>query len=85
MGGKTRFKNVRLFLKLLLFCQIYAHHKFEADAKENPFIFESFDGIKADNVGGIGSNDQISETEIEDDVMEREKRLARLLPLKMIL
>ena len=83
--GKIRFKTARLFLKLLIFCNIYSHHKFEADPKENPFIFESFNGIKAGNVGGAGSNDQIFEKEIEDDVLEREKRPARLLPLKMIL
>ena len=83
--GKTRFKSVKLFLKLLLFVQIYSHHKFEAEAQENSTIIQSFDGIKADDGSETGLNDQIFEKETENDVFKRQKRPARLLPLRMFL
>ena len=67
---------------MLLF-QIYSHHKFTfAEATENNFS-ENFDKCKVGDE--TGSNDQISETETEESVLERPKRPARLLPLKMIL
>jgi len=83
--GKTRFKTARLFLKLLLFFQIYFNHKFEAEAKENPTTIKTFDRIKTDGGSGTGSNEKIFEKEIKDDVFERQKRPDRLLPLRMIL
>ena len=83
--GKTRFKSVRLFLKLLLFFQIYCHQKFEAEAQENPTNIQSFDGIKVDDGDRTGSKGQIFEKETENDVFKRQKRPARLLPLRMFL
>ena len=82
--GKTRFKSVRLLLKLMLFLQIYFHLEFEVEATETHLIPESFDGIKADNRDGSGSNNQIFEEEVRADVFERQKRPVRLLPVKMI-
>jgi len=76
--GKIRFKSVRLFLKLLIFLQIYSHLKFKAEARENSFILK-------DNDGETGSKDGIFENEIEGKLFKRQKRPARLLPLKMIL
>jgi len=69
----------------MLFFQIYSYRKFEAEAKENPIIIKSFDGIKADDGSGTESSDKIFEKEIKDDVSERQKRPARLLPLRMFL
>lgn len=69
----------------MLFFQIYSYHKFEAEARENPTIIKSFDGIKADGGGGTGSKDKIFETEIKDDVSDRQKRPARLLPPRIFL
>ena len=78
---KQRFKTTRLLLKLMLLLQIYSHHKFTfAEATENNFS-ANFDKCKVGDE--TGSNDQISET--EESVLERPKRPARLLPLKMIL
>ena len=75
--GNIRFKSFRLFLKLLLFLQIYSHLKFKAEARENSFILK-------DNDGGTGLKDEIF-NEMEGKLFERQKRPARLLPLKMIL
>lgn len=80
---KTRFKRVRLLLKLILFFQIYYHIKIEAEAAEHYLIAKSFDGIETGDSGETGSSDQKFEKEIGDDVFERLKRPYRLLPLKM--
>lgn len=80
--GKTRFKCIRLFLKLLLFFQIYSHHQLKAEANETSFNLKSSDGNKASVGGGTVSNEKSYEKEIEDDVLERQKRPARLLPFK---
>ena len=78
---KQRFKNIRLFLKLMLFFKIYSHHKFTAEAIEN-----NLGGFGKCQVGdGTDLNDQISINETSDSVLERPKRPARLLPLRMIL
>lgn len=82
---ETRFKSLRLFLKLLLFFQIYSHHKFGAEAKENSIILKKINAIKVHDGGGIGSNGKIFKKEIEEDFSEREKRPARLLPFNIIL
>lgn len=67
----------------MLLLQIYFHLKFTvAEATENSFS-ENFDKCKVGDQ--TGSNDQIPETETEENVLERPKRPARLLPLKMIL
>ena len=80
---KQRFKTTRLLLKLMLLLQIYSHHKFTfAEATENNFP-ENFDKCKVGDQ--TGSNDQISNTETKESILERPKRPARLLPLKMIL
>jgi len=69
----------------MLVFQIYYHLEFEAEATENHFIPNSFDGIKADDGYVSGSNEKIFEKEIGgDDVFQRQKRPYRLLPLKMI-
>lgn len=83
--GKTRFKYIRLFLKLLLFFQIYSHQQFEAEANETPFNPKSFDGSKANDDVGTESNDKSCEKEIVDDVLEIQKRPARLLPFNFFL
>jgi len=79
---KKRFKNIRLFLKLILLYKIYSLHTFTADASKNPFS-ESFENCEAD--APTGMKEQIPKTETDDEgVLERPKRPARLLPLKMI-
>ena len=79
---KKHFKTIRLLLKLMLLLQIYSYHKFAvAEATGNKFP-ENFDQSKVEDQ--TGSNDQIPETETEENVLERPKRPARLLPLKII-
>jgi len=78
--GKQRFKTIKLFLKLMLLFQIYSHHKFEAEATQNP-ILKNCDECD----GTAGLNNPISDNETLNSVLNRPKRPARLLPLKMIL
>jgi len=79
---KQHYKTIRLLLKLMLLLQIYSYHKFAvAEATGNKFP-ENFDQSKVEDQ--TGSNDQIPETETEENVLERPKRPARLLPLKII-
>ena len=78
--GKGRFKTIKLLLKLILLFQIYSHHKFEVEATKNS-IPKSCD--KCD--GSSGLINQISENKAVDNVLDRPKRPARLLPLRMIL
>ena len=79
---KQRFKTIRLLLKLMLLLQIYSYHKFTvAEATENT-ISENFDKCKVEDQAD--SNGQLPETETEESVLERPKKPARLLPLKMI-
>ena len=81
---KLRFKNIRLFLKLTLILNIYFHYKFTAvEAIENNNFREDFG--KSQVCDGAVLNDQISKNETGDSVLERPKRPARLLPLRMIL
>jgi len=70
---KQRFKTIRLFLKLILLLQIYSLHKFTTEASENHFP-ESFDKFEFE-----------VKKEIDESVLERPQRPARLLPLSMIL
>ena len=78
--GKRRFKIIKLFLKLLLLLQIYSHHKFEAEATQNPIP------KNCDECDGKGlKNDPLSENETLNSILDRPKRPARLLPLRMIL
>jgi len=66
----------------MLLLQIYSHHKFTfAEATENKFP-ENFDKSKVEDQAD--SNGQLPETETEESVLERPKKPARLLPLKMI-
>jgi len=78
--GKGRFKTIKLLLKLILIFQIYSYHKFEVEATKN-YIPKSCD--KCD--GSAGLNKQISEKKAVDNVLDRSKRPARLLPLRMLL
>ena len=81
--GKQRFKIIRLFLRLMLFFQIYSHHCFKAEATENHFP-ESFDESHVGEETFL--NDQISDTDAGSSVVaERQKRPVRLLPLKILL
>lgn len=72
--GKRRFKTIKLFLKLMLLFQINSHNKFIAEGK-----YEVGDGP------GAYLKTQFSEKETEVNLLDRPKRPARLLPLKMIL
>lgn len=63
---------------MLLF-QIYSHHKSTVEATTNPFP-SSCDENKVGD--GTCTNNQISEKETGDDVLDRPKRPFRLLPLK---
>jgi len=78
--GKGRFKTIKLLLKLILLFQIYSHHKFEVEADINS-IPKSCDECD----GSSGLINQISEKKAVDNVLDRPKRPARLLPLSMIL
>jgi len=77
---KTSFKTITLFLKLILLFQIYSHHCFKVEATENIYQ-ESYDEGKVGEE--IGFNDQIYDASL--NFIERPKRPARLLPLRMIL
>ena len=79
---KTSFKTISLFLKLILLFQIYSHHCFKAGATENNYP-ESYDEGKVGEETGL--NDQISDKDTSLNVIERPRRPARLLPLRMIL
>ena len=77
--GKRRFKTIKLFLKLILLFQIYSHHKFEVNAAEIaiPKSCDEYEGVE-------GLNNQISENnKAVDNVLDRQKRPARLLPVRM--
>jgi len=80
--GKRRFKTktIKLLLKLMLLFQIYSHHTFEVEAAQKSIynICDQCDGTE-------GLNNQISEHKAMDSVLDRPKRPARLLPLRMIL
>ena len=81
MGIERRFKAIKLLFKLMLILfQIYSHHKFEVDAAYNsvPKSCDAYDGT-ADLIN------QISENQAVDNVRDRPKRPARLLPLRMFL
>ena len=78
--GKRRFKTIKLLLKLILLFQIYSHHKFEVEAVHN-FVPKSCD--ECDGTSGL--NNQIFENKAMDSVLDRPKRPARLLPLRMFL
>ena len=80
---KLRFKNIRLFLKIMLLFKIYSHHKFTVEAIENNNFLQGFGKCKVGE--GAVLNDQIPKNETDDGVLERSKRPARLLPLRMIL
>ena len=79
---KRDFKTIRLFLKLIILFQIYSYHRFTADAFGND-LAENLDECKIGT--GTGFKDQIPKKETDENVLERPKRPARLLPLKMIL
>ena len=72
--GKQRFKTIKLFLKLMLLFQIYSHNKFLAEGK-----------YEVGNGAGADLKTKFSEKETEVDLLDRPKRPARLLPLRMIL
>ena len=77
--AKQRYKNIRLFFKLMLLMQIYCHHKFTVEA-----IPKSFPNSCEDYEAGDGTciDNQISEKETaRDHVLDRPKRPYRLLPL----
>ncbi len=79
---KQRFKTIRLFLRLILFSQIYSLHCLKDEVTENN-LTESF--VK-DKVGEeTALNYQISSKDTELNVGERPERPARLQPLRMIL
>jgi len=77
--GKRRFKTIKLLFKLILLFQIYSHHKFEVEAAQNS-ISKSCDECD----GASGLNNPISENKAVDNVLDRPKRPARLIPLKML-
>ena len=77
--GKQRFETIKLFFKLMLLFQIYSHHKFEVEAAQNP-IPKSCDACNK-----TGLKYPISEKKTLNSVLDRPKRPARLLPLRMIL
>jgi len=68
-------------VKLMLLYQIYSHHKFEVDAAQN-YIPKNCDD-ECD--GSSGLNNQIFENKAVYTVLDRPKRPARLLPLRMFL
>ncbi len=72
---KQRFKTIKLFLKLILLFQIYSHNTFPAEATQYSIL------------KGCHENDAGAGTDMkgEDSVLERPKKPARLLPLRMIL
>ena len=79
--GKRRFKTIKLLLKLMLLFQIYSHLKFEVEADQNsiPKSCDECEGVE-------GLNNPIFEGKADEDaVLDRSKRPARLLPLRMIL
>jgi len=78
--GKRRFKTIKLLFKLILLVQIYSYHKFEVEAAQSS-IQKSCS--KCD--GSSGLNNQISENKAIEYDIDRPKRPARLLPLRMIL
>jgi len=77
--GKRRFKTIKLLFKLIIFVQIYSHHKLEVEAAQNS-IPKSCD--ECDGTSGL--NNQISENKAVDSVLDRPKRPARLIPLRML-
>jgi len=77
--GKQRFKTIKLILKLMLLFKIYSLHKFEADATQIA-IPKSCDGCNE-----TGLNSPISEKKTLNSVLDRSKRPARLIPLRIIL
>ena len=79
---KQRFKIFKLFLRLFLLFQIYSLHCLKAESTENSFT-ESFDKCKYGEETGV--NDHIYDKDTESSVVERPKRPARLLPLRMLL
>ncbi len=78
--GKQRFKTIKLFLKLILLFQFYSHHKFEAEATQSP-VSKSCD--ECDETAGL--NNPISEKKTENGVLDRPKRPARLIPMRIIM
>ncbi len=78
--GKRRFKTIKLFLKLFLLFKIYSHHNFGAEATQNSFL-KSCDECD----GTAGLNDPLPEKETLNSDLDRPKRPARLLPLRMLL
>ena len=80
--SEQRFNTISLFLNLILLVQIFSHCCFKAEATETN-VSESFDKTKVGNKTGL--NDHISDKDAGLIVIERPKRPARLLPLKMIL
>ena len=79
---KRNLKTVRLFLKCLLLFQIYSHHRFKAEATEKNYP-QSFDKGKFSDEAVL--NGQMSDKDTRLNDIERPKRPARLLPLRMIL
>jgi len=77
--GERRFKTIKLLFKLMLFVQIYSHHKLEVEAAQNS-IPKSCD--ECDGTSGL--NNQISENKAVVTVLDRPKRPVRLLPFRMI-
>ena len=77
--GKRRFKTIKLLFKLILLVQIYSHHKFEVEAAQNsiPKTCDECDG-------SLDLNNQISENKAVGSVLDRPKRPARLLPLRIL-
>jgi len=73
---------MRLFLKLILLFKIYSHPKFIAEAIEKNNVLGGFGKCQVGD--GTVLNDQIIKNETGDSVLERQKRPARLLPLKFI-
>jgi len=72
---KQRFKTIKLFLKLIILFQIYSYHTFLAEATQNSIP-------KSCDEGEVGGEREMKK---DDSVLDRPKKPARLLPLRMIL
>lgn len=77
---KQRFKNIRLFFKLMLLYEIYLLHTFTAAEASETFFSVSFEVYTA-----TAMKEEITKTETDEESVLGHKRPARLLPLRMIL
>ena len=76
---KQSFKTIKLFIKFILLFQLYSNIDFEAEATQNPIT------KSRDESDGACLNDRTPENKMVDSDLDRPKRPARLLPLRMIL